>query len=291
MAAIVVVHGIGKQYLGARTQHGTLAAPLIDGVVHAGGRPPDPADVLVAHYGHWFRPPGVPAKGERAWTYRDVAEGLERELLYAMWAEAHRADPARVEPPGPAPGTKAITPVTVQRALRALGGLLPARFTDRFLIGVLKQVVQYLTDDTVRARVQQEVAAVVGPDTRVLVGHSLGSVVAYEALCAHPEWPVRTLVTLGSPLGAPGTVFERLRPAPEAGRGAWPGGVLSWTNLCARGDMVALAKQLAPRFGAGHGTEPYVRDVLLDNGWATHDLVRHLTASETGAAIAAGLRP
>jgi pimeloyl-ACP methyl ester carboxylesterase len=28
-------------------------------------------------------------------------------------------------------------------------------------------------------------------DTAVLIGHSLGSVVAYEALCAHPEWSVR----------------------------------------------------------------------------------------------------
>ena len=48
----------------------------------------------------------------------------------------------------------------------------------------------------------------------MLVGHSLGSVVAYEALCANPEWPVRMLVTLGSPLGIPNLIFDRLEPAP-----------------------------------------------------------------------------
>ena len=50
-----------------------------------------------------------------------------------------------------------------------------------------------------------------------MVGHSLGSVVAYEALCAHPEWPVRALVTLGSPLGIRNLIFDRLVPAPAAG--------------------------------------------------------------------------
>ena len=59
-------------------------------------------------------------------------------------------------------------------------------------------------------------------DTRVVVGHSLGSVVAYEALC---EYRARAggygpaLVTLGSPLGIPNLAFDRLDPAPTAGVG------------------------------------------------------------------------
>ena len=65
----------------------------------------------------------------------------------------------------------------------------------------LQQVRQYMTHPEVRQAVQDRVATEVGKDTRVVVGHSLGSVVAYEALCAHREWPVRALVTLGSPPG------------------------------------------------------------------------------------------
>ncbi|MFD8967973.1 hypothetical protein ACFV0C_23770 [Streptomyces sp. NPDC059568] len=56
----------------------------------------------------------------------------------------------------------------------------------------------------------------------VIVAHSLGSVIAYEALCAHPDWPDLTLVTLGSPLAVRGVVFDRLAPPPPAGRPAGP---------------------------------------------------------------------
>jgi len=79
----------------------------------------------------------------------------------------------------------------------------------------LKQVSAYLHDETVRREAQHCVEKVITDQTRVLVGHSLGTVVAYEALCAHPEWPVRTFVSLGSPLGISILIFELLRPAPE----------------------------------------------------------------------------
>ena len=121
-----------------------------------------------------------------------------------------------------------------------------------------------------------------------MVGHSLGSVVAYEALCAHPEWPVRALVTLGSPLGIRNLIFDRLLPAPAAGargevRGAWPGGVRSWVNVADAGDVVALVKDLRPLFG------DQVACYLVHNGSHAHDVRPYLTAAETGAAIAAGL--
>jgi pimeloyl-ACP methyl ester carboxylesterase len=129
----------------------------------------------------------------------------------------------------------------------------------------------------------------VAADTRVVVGHSLGSVVAYEALCAHPEWPVRTLVTLGSPLGLR-LVFDRLRPPPTPGpepgvpRGAWPGPVTAWTNLADSGDVVAVVEDLRPLFGPG------VRQVRVHTGASAHDLRPYLTERLTGAAIAAGMR-
>jgi pimeloyl-ACP methyl ester carboxylesterase len=143
-----------------------------------------------------------------------------------------------------------------------------------------------MTEPDLRRRVQEEVAAAIGPDTRVLIGHSLGSVIAYEALCAHPEWPVTTFVTIGSPLGIPNLVFDRLVPKPVRGRGQWPGAVQHWTNLCDRYDVVALTKSLAPRFP--EGPRP-LDDILIDNGWQAHAIEHHLTAVETGRAIANGL--
>ncbi|MPY52699.1 hypothetical protein FPZ41_30675 [Streptomyces sp. K1PN6] len=279
---MVVVHGIGKEYLGPRTLHGPIAPAVLDGVGLAEGPSLALEDIEAAFYGHLFRPSGVKGSAE------SLTEPYEVELLQAMWAEAARAEPDRVPPPpGPAERSKAQVPRPAQRALYALSrSRFLARTADRFLIGVLAQLRRYLTEPDIHARAQDQIAAAVKEDTRVLVGHSLGSVVAYEALCAHPEWPVTTFVSIGSPLGIPYLVFERLRPTPQKGRGCWPAGVRTWTNLCDAYDVVALVKQLAPLFGDGSKS---VNDVPVHNGWQAHSIERHLTAVETGTAIAAGL--
>ncbi|MFJ7067978.1 alpha/beta fold hydrolase [Streptomyces sp. NPDC101115] len=294
MARAVVVHGVGQEYLGRRTLHGPVAAALADGVELAAGAGDVPAsavpaveDVDVAFYGDAFRSAGAKSGRTAVRTVGDLTDPYEQELLLAMAEAAGGAGERR----GP---TKAPTPRVLQQAMNALlrSPFLPGPVAERFLLGVLRQVRRYFGEEKVRARALDAVASRVGPDTTVLVGHSLGSVVAYEALCAHPEWPVRHLVTLGSPLGMPSLVFDRLRPAPGDGPGRWPEGLTGWTNLADRHDVVASVKQLAPLFGTvGGGVPPRVpRDVPVDNGWKVHDLLRHLTARETGAAIGEGLR-
>lgn len=215
------MHGVGQEYLGRRTLQAPVAAALADGVetaANAGDVPADtvPAvdDVYVAFYGDAFRTPGAKAGPSGSLSVDDVTDPYVQELLLA-WADAAARGQA------PRTGTKAPTPQVVQRAMNTLlrSPFLPGPVAERFLLGVLRQVRRYFGEDAVRARAIEAVTVRVGPDTAVLVGHSLGSVVAYEALCAHPEWPVRTLVTLGSPLGMPTLVHDRLRPAPLAGRG------------------------------------------------------------------------
>ena len=106
----------------------------------------------------------------------------------------------------------------MQGALRALSGSrFFAALGERALLGDLRQVRDYFHEPEIRQQARQRVSEAVGDDTRVLVGHSLGSVVAYEALCANPGWPVRMLVTLGSPLGIPNLIFDRLRARAAAG--------------------------------------------------------------------------
>ena len=86
-----------------------------------------------------------------------------------------------------------------------------------------------------------------------MIGHSLGSVVAYEYLCRDRPASVELLVTLGSPLGIPNVVFDKLTPAPVGGAGAWPGRVAAWVNVADPDDIVALRKDLAPLFPGTHG--------------------------------------
>lgn len=135
---------------------------------------------------------------------------------------------------------------------------------------------------TIEARYQA-----VTNDTRVIVAHSLGSVVTYEALHAfstRTNWSnVKTLVTLGSPLGIRNLIFDRLTPAPNGGRGIWPPGIERWTNVSDDGDIVALIKKLGSLFGQN------LVDIGVSNGARAHDVSPYLTAAETGRAIAAGL--
>jgi len=280
MTRVVCVHGIAQEVKGAEVLAAVWTPALRDGVRLAGGIPPSPDEVSIAFYGNLFREPGSKALGAPPYVAGDVEDGSEWELLQAWWEEAARTDPAV---PGPGEKTKLRTPFVVQRALNALSqSRFFAGLGEHLIIGMIKQVHAYLTDDRVRTAVQERVGAAVSKDTRVLVGHSLGSVVAYEAACAHTEWPV-TLVTLGCPLGVRHIVFDRLRPAPVAGHGVFPAGVRSWTNVADEGDVVALVKKLRPLFG------DRVVDETINNGARAHDVSPYLTAVETGAAIAAGL--
>jgi hypothetical protein len=280
MARIVGIHGIAQQVRGPEVLRATWAPALRDGVTLSGAKPPGEDDLEIAFYGDLFRGKGGKAAGGPLYTAVDVEEGFERKLLEAWWAEAAATDDAVT---GPGATTKLRTPKVAQRALNALSqSRFFAGLTERLIIGFIKQVHAYLGDDSVRGEIQARVDRLVGPGTAVLVGHSLGSVVAYEAACAHPDWDL-ALVTLGCPLGIRNLVFDRLRPSPEDGRGVFPAGAAMWTNIADAGDVVALVKQLAPLFGER------VQDLLVDNGSKAHDVSPYLTATQTGHAIAEGL--
>ena len=280
MAKIVAVHGIGMTFEGENTLKKSWLPALKDGLVRAGRALNRDKDLTCAFYGDLFRP-----KGKSAFLppldATDITDPLEREMLDAWWREAARIES---QVPGPQDATKLWAPQTVQRALNALShSKFFAGLAERVLIFDLKQVVLYLNNSHIREEAQAQVSKVVGPDTRVLIGHSLGSVIAYEAFCAHPEWPLKTFITLGSPLGIRNIIFEKLRPAPQKSKGVWPGQAERWVNIADRGDIVALEKQLATCFGSR------VQDRLINNGARAHDVTRYLTAEETGDAIASGL--
>jgi hypothetical protein len=235
-------------------------------------------EVRYAFYGDVFRQPERVLGGEPPYAASDVEPGFEHDLLMAWWEEAAQTDPGV-----PTPDTRMLarTPRSVQSALNALSG--SAFFTgmaERLMVSNLRQVRLYLTDPDLRRKATARVSAEIGPDTAVVVGHSLGSVVAYEALCAHTEARVAAFVTLGSPLGVRNLIFDRLIPEP----GRWPGNVRSWTNVADEGDVVALVKDLRPLFGGS------VRSILVHNGSRAHDVTRYLTAEAVGRAIAEGLQ-
>jgi hypothetical protein len=295
LSKVVFVHGVGRQYLSEDSLARDVVPELLGGVRLAGGPVPSPEEVAVAFYGDLFRPRGTRVGHEPPYDEADVDTDEEFAFLMEWWARAARTDPAV---PGPEQsGTRGPVGWAASRSLRlhavraALDALTGARYLrgvlDRALIGSLKQLTGYLNDADVRRAARDRLSARITPGTRVVVAHSLGSVVAYETLC-DPErgadWDVRMLVTLGSPLGMPALVLDRLDPAPVDGRAVWPKPLRAWTNIADATDIVAVVRDLRPAFGE-------VADVPVHNGSHMHDATRYLTAVETGRAVAAGLLP
>ena len=151
------------------------------------------------------------------------------------------------------------------------------------MLGELAQVRRYFAEPDLRNRIQGAVANQIKRDTRVVIGHSLGSVVAYEALCRNDVSPLPTLITLGSPLGIRKIVFDRLTPRPVMREGhpvgRWPGVGRAWVNICDERDIVSLVKDLKPLFGS------QLQQAVIDNGPKAHDVSPYLTSQETGSAV------
>jgi hypothetical protein len=291
MALVVGVHGIAQQLLGANQLEAAWLPALRDGVAAAGGTVPPEALLRMAFYGGLYRDPGHQrAAGDRAWRPEELADD-EAELLLALWQAAAEAEPARVM--APAAVTRG-TPQLVQKGLLALSrSKFFTSVSQSAMIGDLKQVRRYLREPALREAAQRAVHDTVQPDTRVLIAHSLGSVVAYEALHRHghePNWAqLDSLITLGSPLGIPNLIFEALQPAPQRGIGAWPPRIRRWVNISDDGDIVALCKQLAPLFGGGASVGT-LTDLRVSNEAKAHDARPYLSAGLTGQALLNALR-
>ena len=89
-------------------------------------------------------------------------------------------------------------------------------------------------------------------DRVLLIGHSMGSVIAYDALWelwhkVHNTGRIDMLLTLGSPLGMRFTQ-KRLLGAGAVGAARYPGNIRRWVNVAARGDLTALHPYLGREY-------------------------------------------
>jgi pimeloyl-ACP methyl ester carboxylesterase len=236
---VVLVHGAYNELWGPHEIAARWVPALRDGLWHAGADV-DPADVAVCFYGDLFR-------------REPEADGA------AAFAQAREAVVSQLE----GLGGEGLLASLQQAAADAL--------YDR----TVDMVTTMATVPDLNDRIAARMDAVVGPDTEVVVGHSLGSLVSYRWLTARPATSVRLLVTLGSPLGAP---FVLAR----GGEPCRPANVERWVNVAAVGDQVAQPAELAPVYGD-------VEDHRIDNGVHAHHPEPYLNAACTGAAVAAAL--
>ena len=105
----------------------------------------------------------------------------------------------------------------------------------------------------------------------LLVAHSMGSVIAYEALwqMSHDDQaivPVDLLLTMGSPLGQR-YIQRRLKGHDESGALRYPNNIRRWVNLSAVGDLTAIDPVLGNDFApmVDSGFVEYINDHEVHN--------------------------
>lgn len=278
MSTLVGVHGIAKEQMGRHQLQGPWALALADGLERAAERRVGVPPLNVAFYGDLFMPP-TPGTGKKGF---DLGDTIEWEALTA--ADLDEAVSAASEILTEQELTVAAEDTAkgfgqVPRPVAAVVAALDRRFGARagaLFIGELSQVRRYLLDPKLKGKVDARVAEAVTDDCQVLIGHSLGSVVAFEFLRQHPHRNLKLFMTLGCPLGL--RAIQHHLPDPSFGSEGIPPNVGVWVNLRDPHDPVACAGSLTRWW-------PAVREGLVDNQRAAHSAERYLSKKQTGDAV------
>lgn len=298
-------------------------AGLAKGATLGGRSSPDPAAIYMPYYGNLLadriaaheraggRAPqleGVDVAALARTTGDDILLDGAAEIGFVASRRLEQTEPelagaARDVEKARANGEEAswgdlLKPKVVREALRFLSDKTgaPQVIITRFLA----DVAYYLEDDLMRDAVQEVVtasfaqAASDGHSDVVVVGHSLGSCVAYDALQRYSSGPrVRLLVTAGSPDGY-AVVKRNLWGGPEGdGHRGIPavidpvGGTLKWLNAYDEHDVVALVHPLGPLFAPG---DEGLRDERAQNPSDPHSIQDYLSDPDVAGPVVDALR-
>jgi len=299
MAAIVLVHGIAQEQLSADVLEANWLPALAGGLRVAGYAQladqvwktsrPDASMARMAFYGDRFLNPG--AQGSSGSIEISEMQWETAEEIALSWVEnatqssrPSDAGNARIElasarPTGTAQGVRS----GLRRVISGLdnipwftqGGLAAGGIMNKALL----QVTRYLTEPNVRDYAMTSVRNLIDSNTRVIIGHSLGSVVAYE-VARELEKSVPLFVTLGSPLGL-SPIRGRLKQEP-----AYPSAITRWVNLADRNDCVASGASLSAFYERNKPDGCILESHLtVDNGSKPHEATFYLSKEQLGSPV------
>jgi hypothetical protein len=275
MAEVLFVHGMNEP---RNTKEKVLKSwrPALNRCLEAAGHPRlSPSQIDLVYWADLFVPeevkPHPPTKG--------IAEAAER-AYFALVRKAVQAIDKGVEFDDEGkPKTvlaRLVRKLIYQTAYYMHNATAPAPRNKKVGAGVYHQVQSLFREALTK-------------DTRVVIGHSLGSVIAYEALVKQQS-SVDTLITIGSPIATRELIYEHLRTEVQPPPQPWPGTVRRWINLVRSKDAwIVPQPKLAGRF-AGK-----IEERTSDGGsvWEpikTHRLTEYLTDPPVAAAVAQAIR-
>jgi pimeloyl-ACP methyl ester carboxylesterase len=135
---------------------------------------------------------------------------------------------------------------------------------DVLLEKLAKDLIMYFGNPQVRekvlARFMTAVADSATYEAVIVIGHSMGSVIAYDVLSRMPDTKVDALISIGSPLGTP-YVMGKLADVLQQSQRALsvPASVGKWYNFADRRDVVAIDTHLNDDY------EGDIMDTLVNN--------------------------
>lgn len=308
MARVILIHGIAQEQSGAAQQEQLWLPSLADGL-RAAGHPtladqiwpdhnPRQIDIRMAYYGNLFIDPNAQGADTDLDDLTPEQLDIAAELAEVWLGQAVERpdhpdhDTATLEAgmlnhPGQTMGAKeefarAALQATGKLRWFAVGGMA---FAERFVNKSLRQVTLYLTDPDLRQKIQDRVLPHLDDTTQIIIGHSLGSVIAYEIAANHLTQTLPLLLTLGSPLGLRSIVYDRTQPQPPT----FPGNVNTWVNISDRNDLIAADPDLTPLFPGATPTQIQRSEWIIDNGNKPHDATHYLGKRQVGQSIAEAL--
>jgi len=267
---VVGIHGI-NQHRSTRDELVTAWSSALETGLAKAGLPRMVVDLRIAYYADLY----VAHRAE--WKVPDDPAVELDQLAGKLVLEWNVALGVDAEVPSETKGLSVpATPLAVQVAVHRLAASPGLQgFGVAGVRRLARHMHAYLCYDDTRELTLARVSEAVGDGADVLLGHSMGSVVAYEWLHRNLGGRPPLLVTIGSPLGC-APVLSRLRPAlavPGSGQ---------WVNVAATHDPIAWPKRLAGVFGPG------VEDRAIGFRFWAHAAQTYLRSVPTAVAVAAG---
>jgi hypothetical protein len=281
---LLLVHGRAQQGLNPDTLRAQWMATLAQGAAASGLTIPSTIDVAFPFYGDklddFTRQYGIPLTSDM--QARGTALQDEFLVFQAAFAEAVRQQAgitdAQVDAEyGPNPQPRGpLNLAWVQAILRAIDKNSPG-MNQKALEAFTRDVFLYTTRPGVRDEIDRIVAAKLTDQPTVVIGHSLGSVVAYSVLTTDRRaLQVPLLVTVGSPL-AVRAIRDQFRPLRS------PAPVAAWYNAYDPRDVVALYPLDANNFPV---QPPVINNGNIENSTDNrHGIVGYLNDPEVAKRV------
>jgi hypothetical protein len=267
MVQLILVHGRGQEFNVPVSVQRPLEEALRWGLERVGSEVFKDIPLTLAYYGDYWRPDSAAFEVMTPATPTELQRQVTEDMLNAASEPSYALE--RLELIDWSRLNRLAT--TVDRYLH-LG--------DRVVQFFLEDVESYFANDRLRDLAIDRVAEAVNEanDEIVLLGHSLGSVVAYDFVRNRPGASLRGFITLGAPLGLP-TVLRRIE-TPQ-----FPERATRWANFFESRDFVTGGVRLSEYYPSADGRE--VEDYVIE-GRAPG--LKELTASHDGTVYLSSMK-